>query len=452
MLRRVHKRIATDAQSDELTGLAKRKAFERTLQLLLDSCRESESSHTILQIDLDRFRMVNMACGFDGGDQALKRVARIIEETMTELDGMIARIGADEFAVVLFDTPASIGEDLADRLAASIREMEFNWQQHSTLVTATIAVLPVDRTMESVAMMMQNLAGACRAGKEMGGDRSFVYTNDDAALSEQRAVMQLATQVEQWLAEGRIRFNVQLIQPALAAEGLPHYEVLISVADDNGVLSSPVKFIEAAERYSKMPLVDRFVLSRIFEWMAAHPQALEGVMGLSINLSGQSIMQEDFLSFVLEQFERTGAPPGKVCFELTETAAVGNLFRATDFMLKCKVMGCHFSLDDFGAGMSSYSYLRRLPVDYLKIDGSFVKNMVTDESDLAVVRSINEIGHFLGKKTVAEYVHDEQTAELARSIGIDYLQGWGVEKPKPIETLAGAARSPVIVAQVSGAG
>jgi EAL domain-containing protein (putative c-di-GMP-specific phosphodiesterase class I) len=146
-------------------------------------------------------------------------------------------------------------------------------------------------------------------------------------------------------------------------------------------------------------------------------------------------VQEDFLSFVLEQFERTGAPPGKVCFELTETAAVGNLFRATEFMLKFKVMGCRFSLDDFGAGMSSYGYLRRLPVDYLKIDGSFVRNMATDESDLAVVRSINEIGHFLGKKTVAEYVHNEETAELARSIGIDYLQGWGIEKPRPIAEL-----------------
>jgi len=295
-----------------------------------------------------------------------------------------------------------------------------------------------------VAMMMQNLAGACRAGKELGGDRSFVYANDDAALSEQRAVMQLATQVEQWLSEGRVRFSVQLIAPANSGDSLPHYEVLITVADEAGVPGSPVKFIEAAERYSKMSQVDRFVLSGVFEWMAAHPEALEGISGLSINLSGQSIMQEDFLSFVLEQFERTGAPPGKVCFELTETAAVGNLFRATEFMLKCKVMGCRFSLDDFGAGMSSYGYLRRLPVDYLKIDGSFVRNMVHEEGDLAVVRSINEIGHFLGKKTVAEYVHDEKTAELARSIGIDYLQGWGVEKPKPIEMLAAASTQPDI--------
>lgn len=202
----------------------------------------------------------------------------------------------------------------------------------------------------------------------------------------------------------------------------------------------------AAERYSEMPLVDQFVVRSVFEWMAAHPDALEGISGLSINLSGQSIMQEDFLGFVLEQFERTGAPPGKVCIELTETAAVGDLFRASEFMLKCKAMGCRFSLDDFGAGMSSYSYLRRLPVDYLKIDGSFVRDMVNEESDLAVVRSINEIGHFLGKKTVAEHVHNEKTAELARSIGIDFLQRWGVEKPKPIDALVVSIEQPAVAA------
>ncbi|MBM4204059.1 MAG: GGDEF domain-containing protein [Gammaproteobacteria bacterium] len=184
MLSRVHKRIPSDAQLDELTGLANRRAFERTLQLLLDSCRESDSTHTVLQIDLDRFRMVNMACGFDGGDQILKRVAQIMEETIAELDGMIARIGADKFAVVLFATPGSAGEELADRLTSSIREIEFNWHQNVTTVSATIAVLPVDRTTESVAFMMQNLAGACQAGKKLGGDRSFFYTNDDAALSE----------------------------------------------------------------------------------------------------------------------------------------------------------------------------------------------------------------------------------------------------------------------------
>jgi len=440
MVHRAHTRVTTDTQQDELTRIANRKAHERSVDKALDLARQSDSTHCVLQIDLDRFRMFNSACGFDGGDQLLKRIARLIEEILDGLDASIARIGADEFGMVLLDMDVTQGMQLADSLNSAIRETTISWQGQQSGVTATIGVMGIDRSTESTRHVLNNLAGACRRGKELGGDRACSFKEDDEALRAAQEVMQLASQIERHLADGRVRLNVQLIEPADGNPGLlPHHEVLITYTDDDGKKGSPVKFIEAAERHSKMPLVDRFVVAGVLDWMGKHPEALDGTSGFSINLSGQSMIQEDFLGFVLDLFEKSGASPQKVCFEITETAAIGNMFRATEFMQKFKVMGCRFSLDDFGSGMSSYGYLRKLPVDYLKIDGSFVKNMATDEGDRAVVRSINEIGHFLGKRTVAEYVHDDVTRQLACEIGVDYLQGWAIEKPKPIDRLLDTA-------------
>lgn len=436
MVHRAHTHITADVQQDELTQIANRKAHERSVDKALDLARQSDSRHCVMQIDLDRFRMFNSAVGFEGGDQLLKRIARLMEESIEGLDASIARIGADEFGVVLRDTDITQGLILADTILAAVREITISWKGQQIGVTATIGVLGIDRGTEDTRHVLNNLAAACRRGKELGGDRACSYTEDDEAIRAEREVMQLASQIERHLADGRVRLNVQLIAPAHGnLQLLLHHEVLITFTDDEGNTGSPMKFIEAAERYSKMPLVDRFVVSGVLDWMGKHPEALDGTSGFAINLSGQSMIQEDFLSFVLDHFEKSGASPQKVCFEITETAAIGNMFRATEFMQKLKVMGCRFSLDDFGSGMSSYGYLRKLPVDYLKIDGSFVKNMATDEGDRAVVRSINEIAHFLGKKTVAEYVHDDATRQLACEIGVDYLQGWAIEKPKPIDRL-----------------
>ncbi len=436
MIRDVHSRVTADASRDELTSLVNRKAFERSLDRLLDLSRNNDSSHCVLQLDIDGFRTLNSAFGVDGGDRLLRRIARVIENEVEEHETVIGRVGADEFGVVLYGCSAGEGLDIAEQIVRTIRDLDFSWQERHSKVSVTVGVFSVSSLTESAHQMLRNLGSACQSGKAMGGDRACLYAEDNLAIQDQRASMQLATEVESLLAEGRVELTVQKIAPAEEHSRLKgHFEVLITVKDVTGTPKSPVDFIEAAERHGKMPLVDRFVVSRTLEWMGRHPEALADISGLSINLSGQSMNQEDFLGFVLEQFEKSGASPSKVCFEITETAAIGCMFRATEFMQKIKVMGCRFSLDDFGSGMSSYGYLRKLPVDYLKIDGSFVKNMVTDEGDRAVVRSINEIGHFLGKKTVAEYVHDDATRQLACEIGVDYLQGWAIEKPKPIDRL-----------------
>ncbi|MCP5179860.1 MAG: DUF1631 family protein [Pseudomonadales bacterium] len=436
MMNRVHKGLTDRSRQDELTALGNRKAYERELDKLLELSRQLDVSHCVLQVNVDRFRILNDTCGFDGGDTALKQIARLIESQMSGHDAFIARIGVDEFGVVLNDTSVGEGADLAESIERAVRALDFAWKGQRCAITVTVGVVGIDRATENVRNTLQNLASACRSGKEQGGGRVSIYTEDDVAMQEQRAVMHLASQVERYLQQGRVHLNAQLIAPADPGGSLlPHYEILITVEDDDGKRGSPVKFIEAAERYGKMPMVDRHIVARTLDWMGQHPEALEGLSGLSINLSGQSVNQEDFLGFVLDQFKQSNAAPDKVCFEITETAAIGNLFQATEFIRKIKVMGCRFSLDDFGAGMSSFGYLRQLPVDYLKIDGSFVKNMANDENDLAVVRSMNEIGHFMGKRTVAEYVHDDATRDAACAINIDYLQGWGVEKPKPIDEL-----------------
>ena len=436
MLSRIHGKITGDAQKDELTELANRISFERSLNKLVALARDTETSHCALQIDLDQFKLINSTSGYDGGDALLRDLSAALRSELAEHEGTLARIGADEFAAVLRHVAPSEGEAIAERLVRRVRHMQFAFGAAQHSITCTIGVLGVDQTSEDSPVLLQNLASACRAGKEQGGDCVVRFVEDDEAMLEQRRVMERASRVEQQLAEARVLVNCQQIAPASSEDPLDgHYEVLIKVLDENDEARAPVEFIEAAERYGKMPLVDRYVVSNVLSWMATHEAVLSRFGGFSINLSGQSIKQDDFLDFVLQEFETTGADPAKVCFEVTETAAMGNLARAAEFIQKIRVMGCRFSLDDFGTGMSSYAYLRELPVDYLKIDGTFVKNMATDASDYAVVKSINEIGHFMGKKTVAEYVHDEATLASAREIGVDYLQGWHIEQPKPIDCL-----------------
>ncbi len=436
MLSRIHGKITGEAQKDDLTDLANRRFYERSLEKLVALARHTETQHCALQIDLDQFKIVNSTCGYDGGDALLKELAGALRSELSAYESTVARIGADEFAAVLRNVTAEEGREIADRIVRRVRHMQFSWGTSHHTITTTIGVLGIDQSSDDGRSLLHNLSAACRAGKEQGGDCVYVYVEDDQAMLEQRAVMQRASKIEQQLADGRVLVNAQQIAPSQGDDQTTgHYEVLISVLDAEDQARSPVEFIEAAERFGKMPMVDRFVVSNVLRWMAEHANTVSLFGGFSINLSGQSIKQDDFLDFVLREFEQSGADASKVCFEVTETAAMGNLSRAAEFIQKLRVLGCSFSLDDFGTGMSSYAYLRELPVDYLKIDGSFVKNMATDPSDQAVVKSINEIGHFMGKKTVAEYVHDEATLAAARDIGVDFVQGWHIEKPRPIDSL-----------------
>jgi EAL domain-containing protein (putative c-di-GMP-specific phosphodiesterase class I) len=299
----------------------------------------------------------------------------------------------------------------------------------------------IDEGTQSADAALRGADESCFAAKDAGRNRVKEFELGDARLIRRRGVMEWVTQLDDAIDDDRLILNCQRIVPVGngdTAKGAPapkHYEILLTMADDLGDPMPPSEFILAAETYNRVTLVDRWVVENVLRWMAEHRAQLDDLGAFSINVSGHSINDESFADFVLEQFSRTQAPTSKVCFEITETAAIANLDNARDFMNRMKIIGCRFSLDDFGTGLSSYSYLRNLPVDYVKIDGVFVKGMDSSADDYAVVRSINDIGHYLGKKTIAEFVENDKILAQLREIGVDFAQGYGIEKPQPLSEL-----------------
>jgi EAL domain-containing protein (putative c-di-GMP-specific phosphodiesterase class I) len=301
----------------------------------------------------------------------------------------------------------------------------------------------VDQTTESVDSVMQFADEACYTAKDAGRNRLQEYELGDTRMMHRHGVMEWVTQLDKALDEDRLVLNCQRIEPVVPSgeSGLDtHYEILLTMRDELGDMMPPTDFIIAAETYNRMTTIDRWVIERVLAYMTDHRSQLDDFGGFSVNVSGHSVNDETFPDFVLEQFSRTQAPTGKVCFEITETAAIANLDNAVDFMNRMKIIGCKFSLDDFGTGLSSYSYLRNLPVDFVKIDGVFVKDIANNPADYAVVKSINEIGHYMGKQTIAEFVEDAKVLESLREIGVDYAQGYQIEKPRPLEELIPLAK------------
>jgi EAL domain-containing protein (putative c-di-GMP-specific phosphodiesterase class I) len=283
---------------------------------------------------------------------------------------------------------------------------------------------------------MQYADEACYAAKDAGRNRVQEYELGDTVIRNRHGIMEWVTQLDKALNEDRLLLNCQRIAPADAESGAEsHFEILLTMVDEMGDTMPPADFILAAETYQRMTAIDRWVIERVFRWMSEHRDELDHFGGFAINVSGHSVNDETFPDFVLEQFSRSQAPTSKVCFEITETAAIANLENAREFMNRMKIIGCRFSLDDFGTGLSSYSYLRNLPVDYVKIDGVFVKGIVDNPGDYAVVRSINEIGHYMGKQTIAEFVESDAVLERLKEIGVDFVQGYHIDKPTRLEQL-----------------
>lgn len=305
-------------------------------------------------------------------------------------------------------------------------------------LSASLGLVFIDQTTQSVDDAMQFADEACYAAKDAGRNRVQEYELGDATMMRRHGVMEWVTQLDKALEDDRLILNCQKIVPVMGdmSQGIDnHYEILLTMIDELGDTMPPTDFIIAAETYNRMTVIDRWVIERVFHWMSVNRDKLDHFSGFSINVSGHSVNDETFPDFVLEQFSKSQAPTSKVCFEITETAAIANIDNAVDFMNRMKIIGCQFSLDDFGTGLSSYSYLRNLPVDFVKIDGVFVKDIATNPGDYAVVRSINEIGHYMGKKTIAEYVESDEILKLMQEIGVDYAQGYCIEKPLPLEDL-----------------
>ncbi len=437
MLQNMHNQLTFQAAHDDLTKLLNRKEFERNLAAAIENAKATSTQHVLFYLDLDQFKIVNNSSGHTAGDELLKMVGQRLVDGLKDLPAKVARLGGDEFGVLITDIENEPSREIAERLLKLVREQRFDWEDRHYSLSVSIGVVFIDEGTPDADAAMRSADEACYAAKDAGRNRVQEYELGDARMMRRRGVMEWVTQLDKAIDDGRLILNCQRIAPVpLAANGATsHYEILLTMRDELGDLMPPSEFILAAETYNRVTMVDRWVVENVLKWMADHRSSLDNFGGFAINVSGHSVNDESFADFALEQFSRMQAPTSKVCFEITETAAIANLDNARDFMNRMKIIGCRFSLDDFGTGLSSYSYLRNLPVDYVKIDGVFVKDLNNNPSDYAVVRSINEIGHYLGKKTIAEYVENDAILTQLREIGVDYAQGYGIEKPGLLSNL-----------------
>jgi len=428
--RELNRRLSYAASHDILTELVNRREFETRLERALKSAKARETSYAVLYLDLDQFKIVNDACGHNAGDALLKQIGALLKSKIRWRD-TLARLGGDEFGVLLESCTMDEALRTAENLRELISEFRFVWDERTFRLGVSVGVVPITPQTDDVASLLSAADSACAAAKDAGRNRVYNYQENDIDLMKRRKEMQWAARISNALDENRFELFRQTIQPLQATgEHGAHYELLIRMRDEAGSLIAPGLFIAAAERYGLMTAIDRWVIQSAFRWLVSEADERERLALCSINLSGQSLADEKFLPFVIEQFQKSGLSGACICFEITETAAIASYSQANRFIHALKEIGCRFALDDFGTGLSSFGYLKHFPVDYLKIDGSFVKEMLHDPIDREMVRSINEIGHLTGKKTIAEFAENTEIITMLRGMGIDFAQGYGVAEPK----------------------
>ncbi len=439
--RRMAKQLAYQASHDDLTGLVNRREFERVLARAASLAEPGRNEHAMCYMDLDQFKIVNDTCGHIAGDELLRQFADILRRRIRDTD-TVARLGGDEFAILFQHCRMDVAQRIAESLLVQIRAYRFVWQGQAFDVGASIGLISIDSGDQGISDIMSAADVACYAAKDAGRNRVHIYNPDDTELKQRHGEMRWVPRIRKALEENRFRLHGQRIAPvADVNRGAPHHELLVRMVDEEGKLVPPLAFIPVAERYNLMSSIDRWVVQQAFETISANKDIVSG-WEFSINISGQSLCEENFLKFVVDAFDRTGVAPEQICFEITETAAVANLMRATRFISVLKGMGCRFSLDDFGTGLSSFRYLQTLMVDNLKIDGSFVRDMVDNPVNRAVVEAANQIGHAMGMRTIAEFVENEEILNVLSEIGVNYAQGYGVAKPVPLEEILAAAVTP----------
>jgi diguanylate cyclase (GGDEF)-like protein/PAS domain S-box-containing protein len=435
--REMTRQMSWQLTHDALTGLASRREFEHQLQRFVDDAHANNSVHALLYLDLDQFKIVNDTSGHLAGDELLKQLAFLLSDQMRRSD-VLARLGGDEFAALLEECPLPKALEIAEKLRVTVGEFRFVWQGKTFNVGASIGVAMIGAETAGVEAALAAADMACYAAKEAGRNRVHVYQPADAAASGSLGEMQWVTAVQAALArDGFVLFAHEILPLAepLDASAGRCFEVLVRMTDAHGTLLMPGAWIGAAERYGLMPQVDRWVLRRSFALLAGASSAM-GKTVLFINLSGLSLREEaGTQAYILRLVEEFGIDATRICLEITETAAVAHLAAGVQFMRALKAHGFRFALDDFGSGMSSFAYLKTLPVDFLKIDGAFVRDMAQDPVDRAFVETIHRIGHLMGKQTIAEFVETEELLDLARAMGLDYAQGDAAGEHRPLDAL-----------------
>lgn len=432
--RRLAEKIAYQAAHDELTGLVNRRQFDIHIQHLVTQAQTENSSHVLCYLDLDQFKVVNDTCGHLAGDELLRQLGDLLKHHVRKSD-VLARLGGDEFGILMSNCSIEQALITGEKLRNTIRDFQFAWENRSFSVGVSIGLAPIYRTSGNAVDILKEADAACYAAKDKGRNRVHVFSPDDEELAERQGEMQWVEKIRVGIEKDRFQLYGQLIVPISDHDKGLHFETLLRYQDELGNIIPPGAFLPAAERYNMAPSLDRWVIASLFEYLGSTPGFIERLDICSVNLSGLSLSDEHMLDFIGEQFRKWHIPTYKICFEITETAAISNLSYAKEFIDTLRRKGCSFSLDDFGSGLSSFAYLKNLPVDFLKIDGLFVKDILDDKVDWTMVKAINEVGHVMNKKTIAEFVENQNIFDLLKTLGVNYAQGYGVAKPVPLKDL-----------------
>jgi diguanylate cyclase (GGDEF)-like protein/PAS domain S-box-containing protein len=431
---RLFRQLSYQASHDSLTDLINRREFENRLVNALDGIRgNADSTHALLYIDLDQFKVVNDTFGHTAGDALLRQLSEVLHAKIRSTD-VLARLGGDEFGILLERCSEQRALEVAEAIRVAVEGYRFEWKDSFTTIRCSIGVVMVTSENAEVASLMSSADVACYAAKDMGRNQIHIYKDTDASLrhEEMKWVSRISSAVEDNRLELYFQPIIGIGDSRATRRG--HYELLLRMRDENGQIVSPDQFIPAAERYNLMSMLDRWVIREALSKLADREPGEEARYTIAINLSGTSLSEDRFIEDVISELKRQQLPPGAVCFEITETAAISNLSRVISFMQTLKKLGCKFSLDDFGSGLSSFTYLKNLPVDYLKIDGQFIRNVVDDTVDESMVRAISEVGHAMGIETIAERVETKQVLDKLGALGIEFAQGYYIARPASVRS------------------
>jgi diguanylate cyclase (GGDEF)-like protein/PAS domain S-box-containing protein len=435
-LRGLTRKMHYQATHDPLTGLINRREFESRINQALEITRTENIRHVLCFLDLDNFKIVNDTSGHIAGDELLKQLTIKLRMELREAD-TLARLGGDEFGIMLEGCSVENALEPAETIRKIVDDFRFVWDNTSFRVGASIGLVPVTEESGTLTDLMSAADSACYVAKEQGRNRIHIYRPNDETLAARNGQVHWMQRIQDALEQDRFRLFFQpFVELASDTErtGKIHGEILVRVLDEGNKIVSPGSFMPSAERYLLMPEIDRWVVSNTFRMLTVGKEhARNRIDTCCINLSGQSMSDEDFISFLVNEIRESGIDPGQICFEITEKAVIANLSVTSRLITTLRNMGCRFALDDFGVGLGSFNYLKNMAIDYLKLDGGFVKNMAADNIDHAMVKAINQIGHTMNIKTIAEFVEDHETLEVVRSIGVDYAQGYLIAKPEPLE-------------------
>ena len=429
-------RLIYQASHDALTGLINRREFEQRLERTLLTALQQGREHALCYMDLDQFKVINDTCGHAAGDELLRQLALLLKGNLRERD-TLARLGGDEFALLLENCSIQDALVVADTFRTEVQRFRFKWGDRIFAIGMSVGMVAINQDSSTAASLLSAADAACYVAKDRGRNQIHLYESRDLDLARHRGEMQWMTRVQRALEDNRLSLSWQEIR---RTDGMPtqsrHVELLLRMVDDDGSEILPMAFIPAAERYSIMPSLDSWVIEETLRVCQRYLTAGQELHCLfAVNLSGASLKDPEFRSKLLAHLQDTPVLGPHLCFEITETAAIGNLAVVNGFIDAMREFGCSFALDDFGSGLSSFTYLKNLKVDYLKIDGAFVRDITSNPIDRSMVEAIHRIGHLMGLKTVAEYVESDQTLALLRQIGVDYVQGNGVHCPEPLENL-----------------